>query len=192
MTSVKSASTLSTIVFARVSAVGQVGLVVLGAMVTALAAQVTVPWQPVPFTLQTLAVTLCGLALGSRLGALSQLAYLAAGAAGAPVFAGGAFGAHHLVGPTAGYLVSFVAAAWLLGWFAERGWDRSLWKLALALGIGNALILGLGWAYLASFIGPRVAFVGGVVPFLIGAVLKSGVVVASLPSVWKRFDHASL
>jgi biotin transport system substrate-specific component len=161
------------------------GLVTAGAALTAVCAQISLPWQPVPFTLQTLAVTLCGLAMGARLGAMSQVAYIAAGVAGAPVFAEAAAGPAHLFGPTGGYLVAFVLAAGLLGWLADRGWTRSLWLTAAALTIGNALILGLGAAWLGLYVGPAVAVQKGVLPFLSGAVAKSVAVVLSLPLAWR-------
>lgn len=93
----------------------QACLVLGGAALTALMAQVAIPWQPVPFTLQTLAVTLCGITMGWRLGVMSQVAYLAAGASGLPVFADASFGIAKLFGPTGGYLFAFVLAAGLVG-----------------------------------------------------------------------------
>jgi biotin transport system substrate-specific component len=163
----------------------QIGLVLGGAALTAICAQVSIPWQPVPFTLQTLAVTLCGITLGWRMGMMSQLAYLAAGACGLPVFAEGAFGIQRLFGPTGGYLWAFVLAAGLLGWLAEKGWDRKIGLTALALGLANLLILGMGSAWLSIFTGVQAAFASGFVPFIWGAVLKSFVVVAAMPAAWK-------
>jgi biotin transport system substrate-specific component len=165
--------------------VKQIGLVVGGAALTAVLAQVSIPWEPVPFTLQTLAVTLCGITLGWRLGLMSQIAYLAAGAAGLPIFANGAFGAHRLFGETAGYLWAFVLAAGLLGWLAEKGWDRKVGWTALALGLANLLILGLGMLWLSVFYGIKVAFATGFAPFITGAIAKSLVVVATMPFAWK-------
>ena len=128
---------------------------------------------PVPMTMQTLAVTCCGLLLGARVGAMSQVIYLAAGAAGAPVFANLAFGPQHLVGPTAGYLIGFVFAAFMVGRLAEQGWKEGFWKRLGALAIGNGIVLATGWSYLALLIGAQPAFIGGVAPFIIGAVAKS-------------------
>src|SRR5215210_7220170 len=90
------------------------------------AAQVafTMPWTPVPYTLQTGAVLLVGTALGTVRGTLSMLLYVLAGAAGLPVFAEASGGAGHLIGPTGGYLVAFVVASALVGRLAEAGWDR--------------------------------------------------------------------
>jgi biotin transport system substrate-specific component len=161
------------------------GLAAGGAALTAACAQVSVPWQPVPFTLQTLAVTLCGLTMGARIGTMSQVAYIAAGMAGAPVFAGGAAGPQHLFGPTGGYLVAFVAAAGLLGWLAEKGWTRSGWLTAAALAVGNVLILALGATWLSVFTGAGAAWTLGVAPFVSGAVAKSAVVALCLPQTWR-------
>ncbi len=87
---------------------------------------IQLPFSPVPITGQTMAVLLVGALLGSRRGALAVLAYIAEGLAGLPVFAGGAAGLARLFGPTGGYLVGFVAAAFLVGWLAERGWIDAL------------------------------------------------------------------
>jgi len=162
-----------------------VALVGAGAVVTALAAQVSVPWEPVPFTLQTLAVTLCGLSLGARRGAASQVAYLLAGACGAPVFANGTFGAQRLFGPTGGYLLAFVLAAWILGWAAERGWSRSVLRCAVALTVANAVILAMGAGWLSLFVGGAAAVATGVVPFISGAVVKSVAAMLALPAAWR-------
>jgi len=165
----------------------QAGLVIGGAALTALAAQASIPLQPVPLTLQTLAVTLCGITMGARLGLLSQLTYLAAGACGLPVFANGAFGIQQFVGPTAGYLVAFALAAGLLGWMADRGWDRKIWSASIALALGNLLILTVGTAWLAlgMHLGWPTAWATGFAPFIVGAVMKSVVVVIAMPVAWR-------
>jgi len=107
-------------------------------LLTALAAQIEIPTRPVPFTLQTLAVVLAGAVLGPRKGALSMLGYLALGAAGLPVFSSGDFGLVKLFGPTGGFLLTFPAAAALVGVLAPRA--RSTWTIALAMASGMALI----------------------------------------------------
>lgn len=163
----------------------QACLVLGGATLTALLAQVTIPWEPVPFTLQTLAVTLCGITMGWRLGMMSQLAYIAAGASGLPVFADASFGIAKLFGPTGGYLWGFVLAAGLLGWMAERSWDRKFWRTCVALAAANLLILVLGSLWLSVMIGLEAAFFKGFLPFVSGAVAKSAVVVAAMPVAWK-------
>jgi biotin transport system substrate-specific component len=163
-------------------------LVVGFSLLTALAAQVVVPlpWTPVPLTGQTFAVLLTGALLGSRLGALAMLAYLAEGAAGLPFFKGGAGGAHHLfLSPTAGYLLAFPVAAFVTGRLAERGWDRRFTTAAAAMALGSLVILAAGWAGLTRFSPtPFAAFNAGVVPFLPGDVIKIALAAAALPAGW--------
>ena len=107
------------------SALTTVLMVLAGSALLGLSAQATVPMLPVPMTLQTLAVSVIGLAYGSRLAAATVLAYLAEGAMGLPVFANGGFGIAALAGPTSGFLWGFVGMAWLTGWMVERGLDRA-------------------------------------------------------------------
>ncbi|HSJ14052.1 MAG TPA: biotin transporter BioY [Longimicrobiales bacterium] len=145
-------------------------------LLTALGAQVSVPIGPVPVSLQTLFVSLAGLLLGARLGAYSQLAYLALGAAGLPVFAQGA-GLGYLLGPTGGYLLAFPVAAAFTGWFAQRFGSIGGVRGAVVLGIGTLLGTGFvflgGWSQLTALTGdPGRAFLVGVAPFLAGDVLK--------------------
>jgi len=155
--------------------------------VTALSAQVTIPTQPVPFTLQTLAVMLCGLSLGARRGALSQVAYLAGGAARLPVFAGFSAGPEHLFGPTGGYLWGFVLMAGLLGFAADRGADRRYGFCALALLGAITLQLFCGWAWLSTFVGFRAAFFSGVAPFALLEIAKGAVATFGFPPLRNRF-----
>lgn len=117
------------------SSIEQAFWIVLFALLTALGARIEIPHQPVPYTLQTLFVLLAGAFLGRRNGALSQVAYLAAGAAGLPVFAGGEVGIAKLVGPTGGYLLAFPAAGFLVGWLVHtrRGFTWTVVSMALGL-----------------------------------------------------------
>ena len=122
-------------------------LALAGSALIALCAKISVPFFPVPLTLQTFAVFLIGLTYGWRLGGITIVLYLAEGVLGLPVFAGGKSGLIVLMGPTAGYLVGFSLAATACGWFAERGFDRSYAKLFAALLVGNILLYvpGLLW-----------------------------------------------
>ena len=105
-------------------------LAIGGALALAISAKTQVPFYPVPMTLQTLVVLAIGAAFGARLAAATVLLYLGEGLAGLQVFAGLAAGPAYMAGPTGGYLVGFLFAAALVGWLAERGWDRSLgWLL---------------------------------------------------------------
>ncbi len=165
-------------------------LVLGGSLFTALMARITIPlpFTPVPITGQTLAVLLVGAALGSRRGALSMAAYVLEGALGLPVFAGGTAGLRRLTGPTGGYLIGFIAAAFVTGWLAERGWDRRPLWTALAMLIGNAVIylFGLPWLamFLGGFAGPKGALALGLLPFIPGDLLKLALAAFLLPSAW--------
>ncbi|HZA45488.1 MAG TPA: biotin transporter BioY [Rubrobacter sp.] len=160
-------------------------LVVLFSAFVGLTAQVEIPLWPVPLTLQTLGVLFTGAVLGGRRGALALLLYLAEGAVGLPVFAGGASGVAYMLGPTGGYLVGFVLAAGLVGWLAERGWDRRLVWTALAMAIGNLVIYALGVAWLAVFLGdPETALVKGMLIFIVGDLIKIAIATMALPGGW--------
>ncbi|MCE0504713.1 biotin transporter BioY [Roseivivax sp. GX 12232] len=152
----------------------QIGAVILGTMFLALSSYIEVPMVPVPVTMQTFAVALIGALYGWRLGGVTISAWLIEGALGLPVLAGGAAGAQHFVGPTGGYLFAFPIAGMIVGWLAERGWSGKRVGLAfLGMLISNLVCLGLGAAWLAVLIGVEQAIMAGVVPFLLGAVLKS-------------------
>lgn len=159
----------------------RVGAVVLGTLFLTLSSYVEVPMVPVPVTMQTFAVMLVGALYGWRLGAITIVAWLAEAAVGLPVLAGGAAGALHFVGPTAGYLFAFPVAGAVVGWLAERGWNGRRPVLAfVSMLLGNALCLVLGAAWLATLFGAEVAWTSGVAPFIVGGVLKSGLGAALL------------
>jgi len=169
-------------------------LIGIASLATGLLAQaeIRLPFTPVPVTLQPLAVFLVGAALGSRRGALAMLAYLAEGALGLPFFAGGAAGPQHLMGPTGGYLAGFVAAAAVIGWFAERGWDRTPVRAFAAMLLGSVALFGCGLAQLSFFVGPQLAVQQGLVPFIAGDLLKMALAAALLPGVWKILERTGL
>lgn len=162
-----------------------------GVALLAALAQVRIPLGPVPLTGQTLGVLLVGAAYGARLGSLTTAAYVLVGGLGLPVFTGGQGGWGYLAGPTAGYLVGFVLAAALLGALTRRGWDRSYARTALAMLLANALIYlpGLVWLHhvLGAGWGPTLAT--GLVPFLVGDVLKAVLAVGLLPSAWRALGE---
>ncbi|MGQ9716147.1 MAG: biotin transporter BioY [Anaerolineae bacterium] len=161
-------------------------LVISGSMLMALMAQITVrlPFTPVPITGQTFGVLLTGALLGSRRGALSGMLYLLAGGLGLPVFAGGAGGPERLLGPTGGYLLGFVAAAWITGYLCERGWDRRVLSAVLAMGIGNGVIYLFGLPWLACFVGPERVLIAGLWPFIPGDLIKIAMAALALPAGW--------
>lgn len=156
---------------------------------TALAAQIRIPlgFTPVPITGQTFAVLLAGAALGARLGAGSQLIYLAAGAVGLPVFTGGGSGLEYFTGATAGYLVGFVLAAALVGRLAERGQDRKVNTAITAFLAGSAIIYACGAVGLmiTADMDLTTAIAQGVTPFVFGDVLKATAAGMLLPLAWK-------
>ncbi len=166
-------------------------LVVAGTALLTLSAKIKLPLPYVPMTLQTLAVLLIGTAYGWRLGVTTVIAYLGAGAAGLPVFAGPVGGLAPLVGPTAGYLAGFVAAAFITGWLGQRGWDRSVPRLFIAMGIGHLVILIAGFAWLAFGIGLGIekAWLVGVVPFIAASVIKNALGAVLVPAIRRVVDR---
>jgi biotin transport system substrate-specific component len=161
-------------------------LAVAGSLLVALCAKIKVDIGPVPLTMQTLAVLTIGAAYGSRLGAATMLLYLVEGAAGLPVFAGPpVFGLTHLLGPTGGYLMSYPIAAALVGFLAERGFDRSIPRMLAATLLGSAVILVLGVLWLSGFLGMEKAIALGLMPFIIGDIIKATLAALAFPLAWK-------
>lgn len=161
-------------------------LVVGGSLLLALFAQIAIPlpFTPVPLTGQTFAVLLVGAALGAKRGAASLGLYTLEGALGLPFFAGGKSG---LSGPTVGYLIGFIAAAYVIGLLAERGLDRSLRTSFIPFLLGTVIIYAFGATWLAISLNmtPQAAFANGVLPFLIGDVIKLILAGVALPAAWK-------
>jgi biotin transporter BioY len=191
--------TMTRALLPRAGLATQAALVVLFSLLIALSAQVSIEIGPVPITLQTLAVLLTGALLGSRLGAATILLYLLEGVAGLPVFAGGnnawslaRGGVPYFLGPTAGYLFGFLPAAFVVGWFAERGWTRSIPRTVLAMVIGNLIIYALGLVNLARFVPPPALLSAGLLPFLPGDALKIALAVIILPGGWQLLDRLGI
>jgi biotin transport system substrate-specific component len=166
-------------------------LVALGTALLALSAKINLPLPYVPMTLQTLVVLMIAAAYGWRLGSATVIAYLAEGAIGLPVFAGPVGGLAPLLGPTAGYLAGFVAAAFITGWLSERGWDRSVPRLFVAMGLGHIVILAAGFAWLAfgMKLGVEKARLVGIVPFVAASVIKNALGAAFVPAIRHMLDH---
>ena len=165
-------------------------LVMSGTALLTLSAKVNLPLPYVPMTLQTLVVLVIGAAYGWRLGSATVIAYLAEGAIGIPVFAGPVGGIAPLVGPTAGYLYGFVAAAFVTGWFAERGWDRSVFLLFAAMAAGHVLILaaGFGWLAFGMKLGVEKAWLVGIAPFIAASLIKNALGAALVPAIRRVLD----
>lgn len=161
--------------------------VVAGTLVLALASRLSVPMVPVPITMQTFAITMIGALYGWRLATVTVLAWLGEAMLGLPVLAGGASGLAPFFGPTAGYLVSFPIMAALVGYMTEKAihGHRPVAGFLLHLG-ANALGLALGWAWLAGLLGAEKAWIAGVAPFVLGAVLKSALAAAVLKAIALR------
>jgi biotin transport system substrate-specific component len=166
-------------------------LIGLGTGLLAASAKINLPLPYVPMTLQTLVVLVIGAAYGWRLGAATVIAYLAEGAIGLPVFAGPVGGLAPLIGPTAGYLLGFVAAAAVTGWLCERGWDRSVLPLFAAMGLGHIIILGCGFAWLAfgAKLGVEKAWLVGIAPFIAASLLKNAVGALAVPAIRSALDR---
>jgi biotin transport system substrate-specific component len=161
-------------------------LVVGGAALTALAAQVSIPlpFTPVPLTLQTFAVLLVGASLGTARGLLSMALYLLVGVAGAPVFSHGTSG---WGGASFGYVVGFVLAAALVGRLAERGLTRTPVRTAAVMVLGNLAIYAVGvpWLMAVAHVDLPKALALGVVPFLLGDAVKVAVAAGLFPATWR-------
>ena len=162
------------------------GVIVCGSMLIGLCAQIKIqPFGPVPITGQTFAVLMIGALLGSRRGALAVLAYLAQGLAGLPVFAM-VSGPAALLGPTGGYLLGFVPAAYITGMLAEKGWDRRFGTTALAMALGNVVIYASGMFWLCCLTGfSKTVLTAGLLAFIPGDILKIVLAAIMLPSAWK-------
>ena len=162
--------------------------VIAGIAVLAISAHIKIPFYPVPVTMQTLAVLAIGMTYGTRLGGATLLGYLAAGVAGAPVFAGGA-GVVYMMGSTGGYLAGFFVAAVLLGALAERGWTRNIATTVAAMLLGNIVIYLCGVSWLASLIGMDKAIHFGLLPFLYGDALKLVIAALGVPYLWSKLPR---
>jgi biotin transport system substrate-specific component len=174
-----------------VGAMRAVVLIALGTALMTLSAKANLPLPYVPMTLQTLVVLMIGAAYGWRLGSATLIAYLAEGAMGLPVFAGPVGGIAPLVGPTAGYLFGFVGAAFVTGWLAERGWDRSVVWLFAAMAVGHVVIFiaGFGWLAYGIGLGATKAWAVGVVPFIAASLVKNALGATLMPAARRIIDR---
>lgn len=164
-------------------------LAVAGSLLLWISAKVSIPFWPVPLTMQTLVVLMIGMAFGARLGAATVALYLLEGAAGLPVFSGTpekGLGLAYMMSTTGGYLFGFVVAAGAVGFLAERGWDRNLSTTALAMLIGTVLIYIPGVLWLGMVLGwDKPILSWGLTPFLAGDALKLVIAAVLMPSLWR-------
>lgn len=194
--------TLAHAVWSQDSLLRKASLILGGSLFIAIAAQISVPMWPVPMTLQMLAILIVGFSFGSRLGAATLMAYLAEGAAGLPVFAGGAGGLAYMAGPTLGFLLGFVFVAWAAGLACERGIARSFFGTALAGLVISALLYipGLAWPMaVAGLFGIEAGWIGQdftsyywayfAQPFLLGDAIKAVVAALVVTGAWAALRH---
>jgi biotin transport system substrate-specific component len=160
-------------------------LVVFASAIIAIAAQIAIPipGTVVPLTMQPLAVLLVGVTLGSTRGAAAAALYLLEGFSGLPVFAQGHGGAIWLLGPTAGYLYSYPFAAFVAGWFSQRGWGSTTLRAVIGMLIALGVIYLGGWSWLAVLSGPRAAWLAGVRPFILADIVKVAIGASLLPQL---------
>lgn len=171
----------------------QILLVFGGTLLLTLSAKTKVVLGPVDMSLQTLAIFLIAATFGMRLGVATLLLYLAEGAMGWPVFQGTpekGVGIAYMMGSTGGYLAGFVVAAAIVGWAADRGWDRSVFKFLGALLIAEFAIMLLGFAWLATLIGAEKSWQFGVLPFILPDLIKVGIAAAFMPAIWSFWRKA--
>jgi biotin transport system substrate-specific component len=171
----------------------QLLLAIVGTLVLTLSAKTRVLLGPVDISMQTLAVFLIAAAFGMRLGVATLLLYMAEGAMGLPVFQGTpekGIGIAYMLGSTGGYLAGFVVMAAIVGWAADRGWDRHPIKLFNAMLVAEIVMMAMGFAWLALLIGPEKSWQFGVVPFIVGDLIKVGLAASLVPAVWSLLKRS--
>lgn len=171
----------------------QLFLAIAGTLVLTLSAKTKVMLGPVDLSMQTLAVLLIAAAFGMRLGVATLLLYMAEGAMGFPVFQGTpekGIGVAYMLGSTGGYLAGFVVMAAIVGWAADRGWDRHPIKLFNAMLVAEVVMMAMGFAWLALLIGPEKSWQFGVVPFIVGDLIKVALAASLVPAVWSLLKRS--
>lgn len=173
-----------------------IGLVTAGAALVAVLAQVAVPLWPVPVTGQTLAVLLVGASLGAARGAASLALYAVLGGLGLPIYSDASSGWSVLIGPTGGYIIGFIASAAIVGWAAERSWDRGWYKPIITFIGGSLVVFAFGLPWLAIALGQfglpndlQSVLIAGFYPFLIGGLIKAAIAAALLPALWAAAER---
>lgn len=171
----------------------QLLLAIIGTLALTLSAKTRVLLGPVDISMQTLAVFVIAAAFGMRLGVATLLLYMAEGAMGLPVFQGTpekGIGVAYMLGSTGGYLAGFVVMAAIVGWAADRGWDRHPIKLFNAILVAEIVMMAMGFAWLALLIGPEKSWQFGVVPFIVGDLIKVGLAASLVPAVWSLLKRS--
>ncbi|CCV12454.1 biotin transporter BioY [Mesorhizobium sp. STM 4661] len=171
----------------------QLLLAIAGTLVLTLAAKTKVLLGPVDISMQTLAVFLIAAAFGMRLGVATLLLYMAEGAMGFPVFQSTpekGIGIAYMLGSTGGYLAGFVVMAAIVGWAADRGWDRHPIKLFNAMLVAEIVMMAMGFAWLALLIGAEKSWQFGVLPFIIGDLIKVALAASLVPAAWSLLKRS--
>lgn len=178
----------------------RLAMIVFGVALLWLSAKAKVMVEPVPVTLQTLAIMAIAMAYGARMGAVTVLAYLALGAMGEPVFANTperGLGLPYMFGPTGGYLLGFLTATLAVGALSDRGWDRSVWTASAAMVVGLLALylpgmIWLGYGFPVTAMGADFSGVGlakavefGVAPFIVADIIKVALAAILFPMIWK-------
>jgi biotin transport system substrate-specific component len=167
-------------------------VVVAASLLLAISAKISVPFYPVPLTMQTFVVIGLGLALGPWRGLAAIMLYLTEGAAGLPVFAGTpekGIGLAYMMGPTGGYLLGYVPAVLIGGWLATNGWDRNPLRTMAAALLSGAVIYVPGLLWLGAIIGfDKPVLQYGLYPFIFGDVVKAALAAILFPAAWKALE----
>lgn len=178
--------------YAGRTVLAQIALIAGGAALVGLSAQIAIPlpFTPVPLTLQTLAVLLVGASLGSLRGVVSMLLYVAAGLIGVPWFAQGSSGYSTA---SFGYVLGFILAAFIVGRLAEHGASRTAARTVGLMVVGNIAIYAVGvtWLKFAISVSWPEAIALGVIPFVIGDIIKIAVAAGVMPAAWRGMQRLS-
>ncbi|MER9431605.1 biotin transporter BioY [Mesorhizobium sp. M0482] len=172
---------------------GQLLLAIAGTLLLIVSAKTKVMLGPVDISMQTLAVFLIAASFGMRLGVATLLLYMAEGALGLPVFQSTpekGIGIAYMLGSTGGYLAGFVVMAAIVGWAADRGWDRHPIKLFNAMLVAEIVMMAMGFAWLALLIGPEKSWQFGVLPFIVGDLIKVALAASLVPAVWSLLKRS--
>ena len=174
-----------------------IALVVAGTALVAVLAQVALPLWPVPVTGQTLAVLLVGASLGAARGAASLSLYAVLGGLGLPIYSDASGGWSVLLGPTGGYIIGFIVSAALVGWAAERSWDRGWYKPIITFIGGSLVVFAIGLPWLSVSLGQlglandlQSVLIAGFYPFIIGGLIKAAIAAALLPALWAAAERS--
>lgn len=163
--------------------------VVFASMIMAVSARIYIPLPFVPITGQTLGLTIIALSLGRKTALAAMLLYMAEGIMGLPVFSGARFGLPVIFGPTGGYMIGFVPAAYIMGYFSDRGCLESFAKTALAAFSGMFVIFAFGLVHLSMFIPANRLMQVGLLPFIPGGIVKSLLATLIVPSFYRFFKN---